>query len=67
MDAVSSVSADLVPVALFAPRSRPSPARPRRATRAGPPLGGPVRSNPERTLRNLFWSIFEGPNGMFLL
>ena len=50
MDAASSVSADLVPVALFAPRSRPPPARPRRATRAGPPMGGPVRSTPERTV-----------------
>jgi hypothetical protein len=50
MDAVSPLSADLVPVALFAPRSRPPPARPRRrATRAGPPLGGPVRSTLEGT------------------
>jgi hypothetical protein len=49
MDADPAVSADLVPVALFAPRSRPQPARPRRTTRAGPPLGGPVRSTPERT------------------
>ena len=44
-----SVSADLVFVALSAPRSRPPPARPRRATRAGQPPGGPVRSTPERT------------------
>ena len=44
MDHESPVSADLVLVALSAPRSRPLPARPRRATRAGPPPGGPVRS-----------------------
>ncbi len=50
MDADSSVSADLVLVALSAPRSRPPPARPRRATRAGPPPVGPVRSTPERTV-----------------
>jgi hypothetical protein len=50
MDADSSVSADLVFVALSAPRSRPPPARPRRATRAGQPPGGPVRSTPERTV-----------------
>ena len=43
MDAVSSVSADLVPVALCAPRSHPPPAHPRRATRAGQPPGRPVR------------------------
>jgi hypothetical protein len=49
MDADSSDSADLVLVALSAPRSRPPPARPRRATRAGPPPVGPVRSTPERT------------------
>jgi hypothetical protein len=40
-----SVSTDFV--ALFAPRSRPQPANPRQATRAGPPPGGPVRSTPE--------------------
>ncbi len=50
MDADSSDSADLVLVALSAPRSRPPPARPRRATRAGPPPVGPVRSTPERTV-----------------
>ena len=44
MDHESPVSADLVLVALSAPRSRPPPARPCRATRAGPPPGGPVRS-----------------------
>ncbi len=49
MDHESPVSADLVLVALSAPRSRPLPARPRRATRAGPPPVGPVRSTPERT------------------
>jgi hypothetical protein len=49
MDADSSDSADLVLVALSAPRSRPPPARPRRATRAGPPPVGLVRSTPERT------------------
>ena len=43
MDADSSVSADLVLVALCAPRSHPPPAHPRRATRAGQPPGGPVR------------------------
>ncbi len=45
----SSGPADLVLVALFAPRSRPPPAHPRRATRAGPPPDGPVRSTLERT------------------
>ncbi len=48
MDADSD-SADLVLVALSAPRSHPPPAHPRRATRAGPLAVGPVRSTPERT------------------
>ena len=48
MDADSSDSADLVLVALSAPRSHPPPARLCRATRAGPPPVGPVRSTPER-------------------
>ncbi len=54
MDADSSVrvSADLVLVALSASRSHPPPARPRRAKKAGPPLFGPVRSTPERTIVN---------------
>jgi hypothetical protein len=50
MDHESPVSADLVLFALSAPRSRPPPARPRRATRAGPPPVGQVRSTPERTV-----------------
>jgi hypothetical protein len=50
MDADSSVSADLVLVALSAPRSRPPPVHPHRATRAGPPSVGPVCSTPERTV-----------------
>ncbi len=49
MDADSSDSADLSLVALSAPRSHPPPARPRRATWAGPPPVGPVRSTPEGT------------------
>jgi hypothetical protein len=49
MNADSSVSADLVLVALSATRSHPPPARPRRATRAGPSPVGPVRSTPETT------------------
>jgi hypothetical protein len=53
MDAVSPVSADLVPVSLFAPCSRLPPAGPRRATLAGPPLAGLVRSTPERTQQGL--------------
>jgi hypothetical protein len=48
MDADSAVSADLVLVALSAPRSRPPPALPCHVTRAGPPPVGPVRST-------LFW------------
>ena len=44
LDADSSVSADLVFVTLSAPHSRQRPpAHPRRATRAGRSLGGPVR------------------------
>ena len=50
MDADSSVSADLVLVALDAPRSHPPPALPCHVTRAGPPPVGPVRSTPERTI-----------------
>jgi hypothetical protein len=65
MDADSSVSADLVLVALSAPRSHPPPARPRRATRAGPPSVGPVRSTPERTIVNGL-SIYIGKNAFCL-
>ncbi len=43
-----SVSADLVLVAMSAPRSHPPPARPRRPSLAGPRSGGPVRSTPGR-------------------
>jgi hypothetical protein len=50
MVADSSVSADLVLVALSALRSHPPPALPCRATRAGPPPVGPVRSTPERRI-----------------
>ena len=49
MDADPAVSADLVLVALDAPRSHPPPALPCHVTRAGPPPVGPVRSTPERT------------------
>jgi hypothetical protein len=51
MDADPAVSADLVLVALDAPRSHPPPTLPCHVTRAGPPpvAGGPVRSTPERT------------------
>jgi hypothetical protein len=49
MDPDLSVFADLVLVAPSAPRSHSPPARPRRATRAGPPPVGPFRSTPERT------------------
>ncbi len=49
MDADSSVSADLVLVALDAARSHPPPTLPCHVTRAGPPPVGPVRSTPERT------------------
>jgi hypothetical protein len=59
MDAVSSVSADLVLVTLSAPRSHPPPAHPCRATRAGPPPVGPVRSTPERTLQIPFIIVVE--------
>ena len=48
MDADLAVSADLVLVALDAPRSHPPPALPCHVTRAGPPPVGPVRSTPER-------------------
>ena len=51
MDADPAVSADLVLVALDAPRSHPPPARSCHVTRAGPPPVGPVRSTPERTNR----------------
>ncbi len=44
MDADPAVSADLVLVALDAPRSHPPPALPCHVT-----LAGPVRSTPERT------------------
>ncbi len=54
MDADSSVSADLVLVALSAPRSRPPPALSCHVTRAGPPPVGPDRSTPERTSRRQF-------------
>ena len=57
MDHESPVSADLVLVALSAPRFRPPPARSRRATRAGPPPVGPVRSTPERTIRISFLGL----------
>ncbi len=50
MDADPAVSADLVLVALDAPRSHPPPALPCHVTRAGPPPVGPVRSTPERTI-----------------
>ena len=53
MDADSSVSADLVLVALSAPRSRPPPALSCHVTRDGPPPVGPVRSTPERTHTHL--------------
>jgi hypothetical protein len=49
MDTDPAVSADLVLVALDAPRSHPPPALPCHVTRAGPPPVGPVRSTPERT------------------
>ncbi len=52
MDADPAVSADLVLVALDAPRSHPPPALPCHVTRAGPPPVGPVRSTPERTCSN---------------
>jgi hypothetical protein len=50
MDADPAVSADLVLVALDAPRSHPPPALPCHVTRAGPPPVGPVRSTPEITV-----------------
>ena len=69
MDHESPVSADLVLVALSAPRSRPPPAHPRRATRAGPPPGGPVRSTPERTseIRKLCPTTAVSQNTVYLI
>jgi len=49
MDADPAVSADLVLVALDAPRSHPPPALPCHVTRDGPPQVGQVRSTLERT------------------
>jgi hypothetical protein len=57
MDADPAVSADLVLVALDAPRSHPPPTLPCHVTRAGQLPVGPVRSTPERTPANNFKPI----------